>query len=390
MALCTLQAMSRLTGGPGRRFPRTRVRTPGAGGPLFLLAVTALVSAFPAPAHSQQQDGTVAAAPAAPPSTQNHQDDPQATGSVSGTVLDPSGNPLSGAQVKLRRDGQSEELDAVSDDGGRFTFAGVAPGSFQLSTTYSGFTTQSFSGSLHAGEDCVVPQITLAISPEVTAVSVKLTQVEVAEAEIKAEERQFALGFIPNFYVSYVSNAAPLTPRQKFELAWKSTVTPLNFVLTGAFAGIEQARGDYHDYGQGARGYGKRYGAAFGDSVSTTFIGGAILPALFKQDPRYFYKGTGSKKSRVFHALASAVVCRNDNGHLAFDYSGILGSMASGGISTLYYPDRDRGAGLLFEGLGLGVGANAIGNIFEEFIVRKLTPNRALRDPTPRPTPPAK
>ena len=145
--------------------------------------------------------------------------------------------------------------------------------------------------------------------------------------------------------------------------------------MTGAIAGIEQAQNQFSGYGQGAQGYGKRYGAAFADTVTGTFLGGAVLPALLKQDPRYFYKGTGSTRSRILYAIANSVICKGDNGHWQLNYSGILGDLASGGISNLYYPAQDRGAGLVFENEGIGIGATAAANLIQEFIIPKLTPN---------------
>jgi hypothetical protein len=109
--------------------------------------------------------------------------------------------------------------------------------------------------------------------------------------------------------------------------------------------------------------------------VTGTFIGSAILPAVLKQDPRYFYKGTGTKKSRVLYALANAVICKGDNGHWQPNYSAILGGIASGGISNLYYPSSDRGAGLIFENALIGMGTTAAANILQEFVIRKLTPH---------------
>jgi hypothetical protein len=109
-------------------------------------------------------------------------------------------------------------------------------------------------------------------------------------------------------------------------------------------------------------------------------IGGAILPSLLKQDPRYFYKGTGSTGSRILYALANAVVCKGDNGHWQPDYSGLLGSLAAGGISNLYYPSSNRsGVGLTFENTLIGIGGSGIGNLFQEFLIRRLTPH--ARDP---------
>jgi hypothetical protein len=183
------------------------------------------------------------------------------------------------------------------------------------------------------------------------------------------------LGVLPNFYVSYIPNAAPLTPKQKFKLATMTVIDPFTFVFVGGAAGVQQAQDHFRGYGQGAEGYGKRFGAGYADTVSGTFIGGAILPALLKQDPRYFYKGTGSKALRFLYAIANAVICKGDNRHWQPNYSNMLGSLAAGGISNIYYPAQDRnGVGLTFENAALGIGGSAVSNLFQEFVIRKLTP----------------
>ncbi|HTA59495.1 MAG TPA: carboxypeptidase-like regulatory domain-containing protein, partial [Candidatus Baltobacteraceae bacterium] len=280
-------------------------------------------------------------------------------GSIHGTIVDPNGTAVAGAKVKLSQQDQSPSQEAQAGDDGQYSFTNVAPGPFQVSISAEGFATQSSSGVLHSGENVTVPQITLALTTEVTEVRVELSPIELAQEQIKDEEKQRVLGFIPNFYVTYVPNAAPLNTRQKFELAWKSTFDPVTFGITGAIAGIQQANNQFSGYGQGAQGYAKRYGASYADIVTNTFIGGAILPALFKQDPRYFYKGTGSKRSRLLYAIANSVICKGDNGHWQTNYSAILGGLAAGGISNLYYPSTDRGAGLTFENAAIGIGATA-------------------------------
>jgi hypothetical protein len=298
-----------------------------------------------------------------------------APGNVKGTVVDPSGAVVAGARVKLSRDEQSPGSETVSGTDGQFVFASVPPGSFQLTITAAGFATQKFSGELGAAENTTVPPIVLSVAATETEVEVSLTRVEVAEEQIHEEEKQRVLGVIPNFYVSYLADAAPLTRRQKFELAWKTVVNPVNFALIGAIAGVEQADDAFAGYGQGAQGYGKRYGAGFADMVAGTFVGAAILPSLLKQDPRYFYKGTGSKRSRVLYAMANAVICKGDNGRWQANYSNILGSLAAGGISNLYYPAQDRnGAGLTFENGLIGIGGTAAANLLQEFVIRRLTP----------------
>ena len=129
-------------------------------------------------------------------------------------------------------------------------------------------------------------------------------------------------------------------------------------------------------YGQGAEGYGKRYGAAYGDLAIGTVISGAILPSILKQDPRYFYKGTGTKKSRILYAIAFSVICKGDNSRWQPAYSNLLGGLAASGISNLYYPPADRnGVSLTFENFGIGIAGSAAGNILQEFVIKKLTPH---------------
>jgi hypothetical protein len=309
------------------------------------------------------------------PSAGEQLPDQRSFGSVRGTVVDQKGTGIAGALVRLTRDGQSPDPEVMTGDDGQFSFANVAAGSFQLTTTAEGFAAQSSSGILRSGENLVVPQIELALATAVTEVRVVLSPVELAQEQLKEQEKQRVLGFIPNFYVSYISDAAPLSSKQKFELAWKSTVDPVTFAITGAIAGIQQAQNDFSGYGQGAQGYAKRYGASYADVITNTFIGGAILPSLLKQDPRYFYKGSGTKRSRALYAIANSVICKGDNGRWQANYSAILGSLAAGGISNLYYPAGDRGAALTFENAAIGIGATAAANLLQEFVIRKLTPN---------------
>jgi hypothetical protein len=298
----------------------------------------------------------------------------QLAGSIGGYVVDPSGAAVVGARVVLARDGQVATQEIISGDDGQFLFAGVAPGAFRITITAAAFATQTANGILHSGESFAVPTIALALASETTEVRVVVPTVEVAAEEIKEQEKQRVLGVIPNFYVSYVQDAAPLTSKQKFGLAWKTTIDPVSFAVVGVIAGVQQWQNNFVEYGQGAQGYGKRYGAAYADFVSATFIGGAVLPSLLKQDPRYFYKGTGTVRERVLYALSMAVMCRGDNGKWQFNYSAIGGSLVSGGISNAYYPDKDRGAALVFENTLIGIGENAATNLLQEFVIRKLTP----------------
>lgn len=343
---------------------------------LALLSLSVLLCTFPAVAQSQATPGTQNPAPAA----SAQQPEAPAPGTVAGTIADPSGALIPGAHIKLTPPDPATSQETVSDSNGQFYFLNVPPGHFQLTISAEHFANQVVSGTVHPGEHYVAPQIVLALATETVSVKVTQTQEEIAEEEVKVEETQRVLGFIPNFYVSYTPDAAPLTSKQKFELAWKSSTDPVTIGLVAALAGGEQATNAFTGYGQGAQGYGKRFGATYADVVDGTFIGSAILPALLKQDPRYFYKGTGSAKSRILYALANAFICKGDNKKWQPNYSNILGNIVAGGISNVYYPSTNRGAGQTFETAGTRIGETALAGVFQEFIVRKLTPSMRSRN----------
>jgi Carboxypeptidase regulatory-like domain len=309
-------------------------------------------------------------------------------GIINGAVVDQTGAAVAGAEIKLIRETSADRTVSTAEDG-QFTLLNIEPGPFQLTISSPGFASQNFSGILHPGETFAVPGIALIVAAASTEMRVTPATVDVAQDEIKVEEQQRVFGVIPNFYVSYVTNAAPLTPRQKFQLAWKTSIDPVSFGVNAIVAGVEQSQDDFGGYGQGAKGYAERYGAAYGNFVIGTYIGSAILPSILKQDPRYFYKGTGSKRSRVLNALAQSVICKGDNGHWQANYSGLIGGLAASGISNVYYAPKDRdGLGFTFENTLIGIGTTAVTNLLQEFVIRKLTQSRPGRL-APKPDDPA-
>ena len=380
---------------PWGKYSRRNGRTSVLGrGGLVWLSVCVLFCGFPALAWAQAdqaetanagravQDITTPAPSAQADQRAGQQPDQHIPGNISGTVLDQSGAPVAGAEVTLVRENQASNQQIVGDDG-QFSFANVSPGAFQLKINAAGLAGQTISGVLHSGENYVAPQTSLRVATALTSVRVEPPPVEVAEMQIKDQEKQRVLAVMPNFYVSYVPDAAPLTSKQKFELASKMVIDPFTFGLTGVVAGAQQAENQFSGYGQGAQGYGKRFGAAYADIVSSTFIGSAILPSILKQDPRYFYKGTGTKRSRLLYALANSVICKGDNRQWQPNYSNIAGSLIAGGLSNLYYPKSDRNrVGFVFENTAIGIGETAVLDVLQEFFIRKLTPKPSNQKPS--------
>jgi Carboxypeptidase regulatory-like domain len=337
------------------------------------VAVLFVFLAFPfSPlAWSQQSDAPDSQGTGASAGAPQHA--PQQPGSISGKVVDQSGATITGAVVKLTRDGESLQPEVASDEDGLFAFSRVAPGAFQLTITCPNLTSQTFAGTLLSGQAYVTPLIMLVIPTQVTEVHVGLPPEELATVQIKEQEKQRVFGLIPNFYVTYLPNAAPLGPKHKFELAWKSASDPVTFVGVGVLAGFYQAADRWGGYGQGMEGYGKRYGATYADVFDATFIGGAVLPSVLKQDPRYFYKGSGSKRSRILYSIASSVMCKGDNGHWQPNYSNVLGSFAAGGLADLYIPAKDRRGNFVVSSALIRLAETSLAGVLQEFVFAKLT-----------------
>jgi len=183
------------------------------------------------------------------------------------------------------------------------------------------------------------------------------------------------IGVIPNFYTSYINDAAPLSTRQKFAFAARGTFDPVSMVGVAFAADLEQASNSYPGYGQGAAGYGKRFAAKFVDGRTSDFLTHAVFPSLFHQDPRYYYQDSGSFKSRFVHAVGSAFVTRSDSGRTQPNYSFLLGVMCSAAISNLHYPGANRGMSLVFNRAAVGLAGRLVGNLLRKFLPKHLTTN---------------
>ena len=298
-------------------------------------------------------------------------------GSINGSVTDSDGDSVAGAQVTLAIDSAKEPRTAVTGSDGRFSFAGVAAGKFTVTVVADGMANGSQPGVLDPGESYEIRPMALPVATVATEVDA-LSVHEQAEEEMKVEEKQRLIGFVPNFYVAYNWNSAPLSTGQKYRLALRNTVDPANLAINAAVAGYQYGINDFIGYGRGFSGYMKRFGANDADLAVGTFVGGAILPAILHQDPRYFYKGTGTVRSRLLYALASTVICKGDNGKWQPNYSSIGGDVAAGALANLYYPSTDRdGVSLTIEQGLLGALSDGLSNVVQEFFFKKVTPHSA-------------
>ena len=300
----------------------------------------------------------------------------ETTASLHGVITDRDGSVCEGAQVTLAIGSGTGIVSRtfVSDDQGRYSFDSLPSGPYKLTISGKGFAAQTVTGMLAGGESRELPTVVLLVASS-SQVTVTADLEEIAAAQLQIEEKQRVLGVFPNFYISYAKNAAPLSTKQKYQLAWRSQIDPMSFVFTGITAGVEQSNNTPASWGQTKSGFAKRYAAAYGDGLTDTFLGGAIFPSLFHQDPRYFYKGTGTVRSRIWYAISSAVICRTDSGQRQFNYSGLMGDLASAGLSNLYYPADDRnGFGLTLRNLAIGKATQAGQNILQEFVIKHFTP----------------
>lgn len=295
------------------------------------------------------------------------------TAIVTGTVTDVNGDTLGGATVALQDSDHKEFRTLLSEDNGAFQFRQLPAGTYSVAVTAQGFANWSSTDfTLTSGQYFILTGSQLRIATATTSVNVSDSSVEIATEQVQVEETQRAFGIIPNFYVVYEPSPAPLTTKLKFHLAMKTSRDVITILGVAALAGMNQA-GDTPDYRQGWKGYGERMGAVAANGLSNIMIGGAILPSLLHQDPRYYYQGTGTAKSRTLHALSSPFVCRGDNGKLQPNYSSLGGDLGSAGLSNLYYPASNRGAGLVFSNFFLTTGERMLSSVMQEFVISRIT-----------------
>jgi Carboxypeptidase regulatory-like domain len=307
-------------------------------------------------------------------SAQNAQAPSGQSATIIGTVTDVNGGTVPNARVVLSGTDAHDEQAIMTNENGFFEFRDLQPGiPYQIRVSATDFADWTSSNvMLEPGQFKILAGIQLRIATERTEVQVHYDPVEVATEQFKAEEHQRVFGVIPNFYVSYDPNAEPLTAKMKFKLALKVSTDPVTAAGVLLVAGARQASNS-PNYGQGWGAFGERLGAITTDGFSDIMIGGAILPSVLHQDPRYFYQGTGTTGSRIRHAIFSPFVARYDNGSWGPNYSSLGGDLASSALANLYYPRSNRGAGLVFGNFAIGTAERMGASLAQEFLIGKFT-----------------
>jgi hypothetical protein len=182
---------------------------------------------------------------------------------------------------------------------------------------------------------------------------------------------------LPNFLTVETQNVPPLSVGEKFKVVARSSFDYVQMPWYGLLAGVSQAQDSEPGYGQGAAGYGKRFGASAADGTIENFLTGAILPSMLHQDPRYFQSGQGGFWHRAGYAISRIFITRTDSGGRQFNFSEIFGSAMSAGISTYsYHPQSDRTLPNTASVWGTQVGYDTMTIVVKEFwpdIRRKLS-----------------
>ena len=328
--------------------------------PVSMLAQTSDYSLFRHPSPPKQNETGSQGLPGAELAT------------ILGTVTDINDQPVAGATVSLNGPNASDVRTVKTSELGFFELVDVAPGiSYRVTVSATGFDLwESPLLVLQPGQREHLDVDKLRIKELQTTVTVSPeTSNEIAIQQVKVEEKQRGLGIIPNFFAVYDSHPAPLTAKLKFDLAFRVLRDPFTLAGVAMIAGGGQAAGN-PAYVQGAKGYGERFGANYANQFTAIMVGGAILPSLLHQDPRYFYQGSGTKTSRALHAVSSLFITKGDNGKTEPNFSSLGGDLVSATISTSYYPEQNEEGRTVLEGFAINTAVHVAVRLLQEFVFR--------------------
>lgn len=300
------------------------------------------------------------------------------TCNISGTVLDTNDDVVQGALVVLTSRSGAANRETQSGPNGQFAFPQLPAGSYKVTVSGNGMGTFASPWiTLHPDEVRILSDVVLQVATVTTDVTVtgntETLKQQLSEQQVQIAVEQRVWGVFPNFYSSYEWDAPPMEPKQKFQLAFRSMMDPMAFAGAGGIAGFEQYYNIFPGYGGGAAGYFKRYGAAYTNDFSSRMLSSGVFAILFHQDPRYFYKGTGTLQSRAAYAISCAFITRDDQKRWRPNYSHVLGVFTAAALSNLYYPKENRGLTLTLVNGAVETAGNAGSNLVREFILKGIT-----------------
>jgi hypothetical protein len=169
------------------------------------------------------------------------------------------------------------------------------------------------------------------------------------------------------FFPNLATDRTPLTVSQKAGLWVKNSVAPSAWLGSAVGAGIAQATNSPSGYGQGAEGYGKRFGAAMATHATTEFAGTFVIASIARQDPRYFVHGQGTFGQRFGYALSRVVVAPNDGGGYGFNWGGVLGPLVGESVANAYLPVHEQTGARTAQRYAAELGVKAGTNVLREF-----------------------
>ena len=186
-------------------------------------------------------------------------------------------------------------------------------------------------------------------------------------AEEKAEQDKRIFGVLPNYRTADgTKQFVPMNAKGKLRIAVKDSFDYPSFVTAAGLALIYQAENSNPDFGQGVKGYLHRYATGVGDQIIGNMMTEGFMPALLREDPRYFRKVHGSFKSRLLYSATRTLIAKDDHGKNTLNLAELLGNGASASIGDLYYPGSRRGSDIINRA-STAIATDTISNILKEF-----------------------
>ena len=176
------------------------------------------------------------------------------------------------------------------------------------------------------------------------------------------------LGIIPNYRaVSADTQLPPLSFKSELWLATQDTFDYSDFIFVGGLAGISMAGKSQPSFDQGAEGYGKYYWHVFVDGAVENYMTEAIVPAVTREDPRYYTLGKGGFVKRAGYAVSRLFITKTNAGNSTFNLSEVVGAGAAAGIGNAYYPAQYNPWVKTYQRWGTQVGLDGVFNVLKEF-----------------------